>query len=167
MRLEGARCVQCLSRRLAPGSQRCLQCLAHPPKYERLFALYDYQPPFDSVIQALKFRRLEFLAEALGTTAWDHCAEELASVEALSPVPLPWLRRVQRGFNQAEVLATALGRLLERPVIQPLVRRRSQRAIVAGNWRRTSAQRAQHAPSSRDRQSRSASGTQQTRSSSR
>lgn len=44
---------------------------------------------------------------------------------AIAPVPLHPLRRRERGYDQAELLAEALARCLDRPVIAPLERARS------------------------------------------
>ncbi len=145
-RLSGARCVQCLSTRLGSGSHHCLRCIVDPPSYQRLFALYDYRPPFDGVIQALKFRRLAYLAETLGRLAWDKYAEELCRVDILVPIPLPWLRRLKRGFNQAEAMASTVGKLLQRPIVQPLTRRglQEQSSLDSGIDRRRNARKTMH-----------------------
>ena len=61
--------------------------------------------------------------------------ELLAGADAVVPVPLhPW-RHFQRGFNQADELAQALGR----PVWRPLVRRTLgvPQARLSGHQRRT------------------------------
>lgn len=58
-----------------------------------------------------------WLAEAIGGTAWGE------KVELLVPVPMHWLRRVQRPCNHARVLAEAAGRLLGVPVRNAAVRR--------------------------------------------
>lgn len=56
------------------------------------------------------------LAAAVRSQEWGD------SLDALVPVPMHWLRRVQRPCNHAHVLAEALGRRLDLPVIQPLRR---------------------------------------------
>jgi ComF family protein len=43
--------------------------------------------------------------------------------DGLVPVPLHWARRWQRGFNQAEVLARAVGRRHRLPVLRGALRR--------------------------------------------
>jgi ComF family protein len=39
------------------------------------------------------------------------------------PVPLHWTRRLERGFNQADLLARGIARALDRPVEGSLLRR--------------------------------------------
>ena len=51
----------------SPSDYRCGACRQDPPAFDRLLALWSYQPPLDSVIQGLKFRRLDYLGRHL---AW-------------------------------------------------------------------------------------------------
>jgi predicted amidophosphoribosyltransferase len=75
-------------------------------------------------VQALKFARLEFLAEHLAELALDSEALGAAGPwDLATPVPLaPW-RRLVRGFNQAERLAAALATRLALPCCEALARR--------------------------------------------
>ena len=128
-----ASCATC-ARPLAPlpsGSslQRCGRCLADPPEFDRLTALWRYAAPLKEVVQAFKFGRLDFLG--------NHLARELARAFAerqrvetgwqppdlVVPVPLPWPRRLARGFNQTELLAWPLAREWDRPCPRALTRR--------------------------------------------
>lgn len=46
---------------------------------------------------------------------------QLENIEALVAIPTHPFRRRTRGYNQAELLAQALGKLLERPIIKEAV----------------------------------------------
>lgn len=49
-------------------------------------------------------------------------------IDLLVPVPLHWLRRLQRGYNQSELLCRGIGEILQRPVnTRALVRHRYTR----------------------------------------
>ena len=80
------------------------------------------------------------VAEAMQTFKYSHsiwmaddlaffllaCVEvhyEVGDFDGLVPVPLHATRRRARGFNQAEVLAQRLGRLLDKPVLRGVLRR--------------------------------------------
>lgn len=54
--------------------------------------------------------------------------QQLYLPQALIPVPLSYRRWLQRGYNQADLLARQLGNLLGLPVIQPVIRARHTRA---------------------------------------
>lgn len=75
----------------------------------------------------LKFEHKTALADPLG----ELLAEELLGVmdlwqpDALVPVPIHWTREWERGYNQAELLAQAVGRRCGLPVWPALVRTRS------------------------------------------
>jgi ComF family protein len=100
---------------------RCLDCRRDPPPHARLTAVWRYRPPLDRVVRALKFGRLDFLAAEL-------VAEALAgrsgpdAPDVLVPVPLALPRRLARGFNQAERIASALAARLDAPCRALLVR---------------------------------------------
>lgn len=77
------------------------------------------------MIYHLKYRRRPLLATPLAA----HLAQvmeacELAQWDALVPVPTTAWRRWRRGYNQAQVLAEAVGRLTGQPVLSHAVKRR-------------------------------------------
>ena len=111
---------------LASGAtaERCLACLERRPPYERLLSGWLYLPPCDRIVLALKFRGLEYLGEEMARLLAPRFHSELGHCRLVVPVPLHWARRLQRGYNQAERLATPLARLLGLPVATPLRRRR-------------------------------------------
>lgn len=79
------------------------------------------------MIQALKFRRLDYLGRQLGRELGERHAEALTTVDVVAPVPLAWLRRLGRGFDQAEVIASAVAQVSGLPLRSLLVRRRGTR----------------------------------------
>lgn len=118
-----------------PAGWRCGRCRRRPPAFDRLLAVWDYRPPVDAVILGLKFRRLEYLGQSLGTLLADRLRAEaardtelaaaLTESAAVVPVPLHWRRRLRRGYNQAEAIAGPLAAALELPLRRCLRRRRA------------------------------------------
>lgn len=108
-----------------PDGWRCAACREHPPAFDRLLALWSYEEPLDAVIQALKFRRLDYLGRHLGEAIAARWGEELAGAGLVVPVPLHWRRRLSRGYNQAERIARALARRADLPLVSALRRRRA------------------------------------------
>jgi ComF family protein len=54
---------------------------------------------------------VQFWAEKLQTIDW------IKDVDVIVPLPLHWRRKMQRGYNQSEVLARQLSKLLHKPVV--------------------------------------------------
>jgi predicted amidophosphoribosyltransferase len=74
------------------------------------------------VLRAFKFGRIEALGASFAAAAWDRHAAALTAADCLVAIPLPWTRRLARGFNQAEAIARPLARRLDRPLQAALVR---------------------------------------------
>ena len=93
-----------------------------------LLSRWTYAPPFDAVIQALKFGRLEFLGRDLAHSLRQLLVEEQEQeIDVVVPIPLHWLRRTARGYNQAEAIARPLAQDLGRPLVRSLRRPRPTR----------------------------------------
>jgi ComF family protein len=81
------------------------------------------------VLQALKFRRHDFLATPLAKLLAELMADRGdVAFDAIVPVPMHRKKLRRRGFNQAELLARALGRTLRIPVEPRLLTRTGERA---------------------------------------
>ena len=125
--LRGFRCAGC-GRPLAAAAPSpgylCGECRSRPPAFDRLLALWSYEPPLQQVMRALKFGRLDFLGGHLASELWHRLGGELRSLEVVVPVPLHWRRQAARGYNQAERIARPLARHLDRPLVSALRRAR-------------------------------------------
>jgi len=118
-------CARC-ARPLPPGRAApplCGGCRVAPPAWQRLIAVWRYQPPLDAVVRGFKYGRLEFLGAELAAAALDRVAERLPPVDAALPVPLAWSRRLARGFNQAERFGRPLAAATGIPFFAGLTRR--------------------------------------------
>jgi len=117
-----AACTRCANPLAEPGvcgkcQQRLRECPDRQP--DEIVVPFRYQNPVSAHIHRLKYRSdlsaLPGLAKMLVNSVLIHC-ETLP--EVLVPVPLHPHRLRRRGFNQAGLLATAVGRLLDIPVDQ-------------------------------------------------
>jgi ComF family protein len=105
---------------------RCGACLRQPPAYDRARAVFRYDAESRNLILAFKQADRTESAPVLAGWMARAGAELLESAELIVPVPLHWRRLVSRRFNQAALLAQALGRLGNRPVEpQALMRRKA------------------------------------------
>jgi ComF family protein len=103
---------QALAGRGRPLCDRCrgrLRFLAPAPPSAPVWAAVEYEGPARALVGALKFRGALGLADPMAALI-AACAPVERLRGELVPVPLHPARRRQRGFNQAERLAHALGR---------------------------------------------------------
>lgn len=116
-------CAACHSplnpRRTGPVCEICWSSIRPAPQTDNTRAAGIYEGSLRQIIHALKYRGHASLARPLGSLMRTAAAEWLDDAVVV-PVPLhPW-RSLRRGFNQADLLACALGR----PVRRVLRRRR-------------------------------------------
>ncbi len=110
------------------ASRRCHAGSLHF-RWARSAFLFD--GPCREAIHALKYKRRAPLAEALVERMASHLHLPDHSFEMLVPVPLHSERQAERGFNQAAMLAVALGTRLRLPVTsEALLRIRPTRSQV-------------------------------------
>ncbi len=88
----------------------------------RIWAPVGYSGPARELVRALKFRGASRVAEAMAAQIVAGAPAGLVSGTTVVPVPLHPKRLRSRGFNQAAVLAAALGRRAGLPVVDRLVR---------------------------------------------
>ncbi|WP_245720701.1 ComF family protein [Microbulbifer yueqingensis] len=110
----GSACPRCALP--LPTAAACPGCLRRPPAIGAARCAWHYAYPVAQLIRRFKHDGDLAAGHSLGLLA----ARQLRPVEPLPdllvPVPLHWRRRWQRGFNQAELVAEALGRAWQLPV---------------------------------------------------
>lgn len=113
----------------AGADARCGACLQKPPAYDRARAVFRYDDESRDLVIGLKHADRTDAVPALSGWMLRAGAALLEATELIVPVPLHWTRLAARRFNQAALLAQAIGRTAERPVLtQALVRRRATRS---------------------------------------
>lgn len=111
---------------------KCGACEIDPHRVERIRAACAYQGVARDLTLAMKHGGDRNLAR-IGAV-WMRAAGEdlLAEADFLAPTPLHWSRLAARGYNQAQWLATALGRLSGKPVRADLLIRRRRTPSQGG-----------------------------------
>src|SRR5438105_10160162 len=105
-RITSGKCRSCALP--IPDSDVCISCSADPLPVDWCEAWGEYSGGLERVLQAFKFERHDFLAVPLGSLMSDVLRD--TSFDAVVPVPMHWRRERKRGYNQAELLATALAK---------------------------------------------------------
>jgi ComF family protein len=96
-----------------------------------------FDEPLVTLVHQLKFGRAWEVADVLAPFVYQamvRVAEETGvTVDRVVPVPLHWTRRAKRGFNQAEELARAVGKLAGWEMADVLWRKRrtAEQAMTA------------------------------------
>jgi ComF family protein len=107
----------------------CGACLQKRPAYDRARAVFRYDDESRDLVIGLKHADRTETVPALAGWMCRAGAGLLESTELIVPVPLHWTRLATRRFNQAALLAQAIGRTAGLPVLpQALLRRRATRS---------------------------------------
>jgi competence protein ComFC len=105
----------------------CGNCILETPAYSGARSFGHYTAELSSLIQEFKFRGRRnldgLLAPLLAGTFFENWDRQ--DFDLIVPVPLHPKRKRQRGYNQSELLARSLARLIAIPCQQLLVRIRS------------------------------------------
>lgn len=127
---ERALCLECESRiprtnyHLHPENELVQRLVCHAPIL-RAAAMFHYvrQSPYTTLIKRAKYNDHPEIDALLAS----HYARELlnagffADIDLLMPVPMHWRKQMRRGYNQAEVIARAMAKVVDIPVADNLV----------------------------------------------
>jgi ComF family protein len=103
----------------------CPECRPHAFAFDGAFRMGPYDGLLREVILRMKQWTGEDLAEVIAGLWAKRMAERLTPLQpqVVIPVPLHWTRRWRRGFNQSEILARCLAKLLAIPCWTRALRR--------------------------------------------
>ncbi len=110
----------------------CGACARERPPFARARAVLRYDDNSRHLVLAFKYADRTHGAPAYGLWLARAGAELLAEAELVAPVPLHWLRLAARRYNQAALLAQAVGRAGGVAVVPDLLLRRRRTPSQAG-----------------------------------
>lgn len=122
--IEEPRCKCCSKPVESQEQEFCMDCAKRERTwFERGFALWHYSTVMQQSIAQFKYHHrkeyVRFYADSFVRAYGDMILA--LDLDGLVPVPVHWTRYIQRGYNQAEVLARAIGRELDIPVYADLL----------------------------------------------
>lgn len=111
----------------------CFDCAREIPAFDAARSPFGFEGALREAIHRLKYGGETALARPLAQMLcdwWIESGERSAriapflpdDIEAIVPVPLHWGRKWRRGYNQSEILAREVGKILGLPVV-PALRR--------------------------------------------
>lgn len=110
-------------------SDFCGHCLHHPPAFSCTHIPFSYEYPLNQLIHKFKYRRHLTSGKLLGQMLADYLkhhaenGEHWCKPELIVPAPMHWLKRWQRGFNQAEILGHYVANELQIPLATHIIKR--------------------------------------------
>ncbi len=133
--IRDPRCLKCGKELWEEEQEYCGDCSARTHLFSQGRALYDYGTVAGALYR-FKYKGKREYGESFGEEAAFYLEDYIRRIhpDALVPVPMYPAKKRVRGYNQAEVLAKAIGRHLDIPVDADLVRRvRNTKALKALN----------------------------------
>ncbi|WP_428809686.1 ComF family protein [Vibrio lamellibrachiae] len=113
------RCLRCGLTTITTTPQ-CGQCLSNPPLWSSLYCVGDYTAPLSGYIHRFKYQQQFWHAKPLSALLSLHIDSK---PELITCVPLHWQRYLLRGFNQSELLAKQLAKIMSIPTSTDLFSR--------------------------------------------
>lgn len=125
--IQEPKCKYCGKKLMVEEQESCFDCSKREHTwFEQGVALWDYTDTMRTSIAKFKYhaRReyADFYAQEFVREYADYM--ERLELDAIIPVPVHWTRYIQRGYNQAEVLADRIGCKIGVPVYSDLLLRK-------------------------------------------
>ena len=123
--IKGVRCYRCSRPLLEERQEFCYDCSRKKHVYQQGIAVFGYQSPVAQSLYQLKYHARKEYGIFYGHYAAVYAKKQIQAwkIEVLIPVPLHPSRLAKRGYNQAEVIARAMGEKLNLPVVTDAVKR--------------------------------------------
>lgn len=115
-------CMKCGKGLSSSEKEFCRDCKKRPHAFERGRSLYRYESTAGALFR-FKYKERQEYADFWSEELYAHLGNDIASMQAqaIVPVPLHKSRYKTRGYNQAGVLAQALGKRCDIEVMEHLV----------------------------------------------
>lgn len=94
----------------------CLGCISNPPYYDMARALFKFGAVSKKVIHAFKYYDKTILAKHFADMLCNRYSKEIYDADVIIPVPMHKFKRLMRMYNQAAVLASAVGINIKKPI---------------------------------------------------
>ncbi len=119
---DGLYCVRC-GRFLPSGGAHCRSCRSEKFHFEFIRSAVLYEGVARDLIHKFKYRGAEYLKHLFGKILAEEAKkhEEIANCDFLLPVPLHRLKKILRGYNQSELIASVLAKNLGKSFLKDVL----------------------------------------------
>lgn len=114
------------------GQFTCLPCATSPPAYRKARAAVLFEKVGADLVHKLKYADRTALAPPLARWMLRAAPDVVMQADVIVPVPLHRLKLLHRRFNQAALLAQALGKSAAKPVLAQALLRTKRTAPQVG-----------------------------------
>lgn len=127
-KISEPRCMKCGKALLVKEQEYCLNCSKKDYYFERGVSLWNYDDTMKKSIANFKYHHrkeyAQFYAEEFVKEFGDYVKQ--LSPDGLVPVPIHWTKYIDRGYNQAQVIAEEIGKRLNIPVLEGVLVRKKR-----------------------------------------
>lgn len=124
--ITGPVCYSCGKPLKKSETEYCDDCRKYPKNFNGSLGLCIYKDPVRKSLSAIKYKNKRIFAEYYLEEIRKRKLKQLKKLhaDAIVPVPLYAKKRRKRGFNQAEIFAEGIGKMLGCPVEKNMVERK-------------------------------------------
>ncbi|MDR3253704.1 MAG: ComF family protein [Endomicrobium sp.] len=125
--INGLVCQKC-GAQLPDGGEYCYICRKYPKEYsfDKMRSVYLYKDSLRNLILKFKYSNRIFLAKNFGQVMYEtmQIYNFYSNADFIIPVPLNIIRKIKRGYNQAELLANEISSASNIPVLNNVLLRK-------------------------------------------
>lgn len=117
------RCLYCFEGREELKNKICPECRRMGAVLNGCTAVFDYFGPAATLVKKMKYGGQPYLAKGAASFMVAQFVKlNRQFPDWIIPVPIPFMRKMERGYNQSLLLAKAFGAMINRPVYSCLKR---------------------------------------------
>ncbi|KKO17921.1 MAG: hypothetical protein B6D35_03430 [Candidatus Brocadia sp. UTAMX2] len=120
--VRAAHCIRCGAalgpHGISTAPEGCMQCEGRRLPFTTAISVTYYEGVIKTLIHKFKYSGQKFLFHTLNDIMLSQNAvkEIIPNIDVIVPVPLHWMKKMRRGFNQSELLAQGIQRYFSKPV---------------------------------------------------
>lgn len=99
----------------------CIRCINNNSYYDKIRSVIIFNNDSRKLIHDFKYKDKTSVASIFSKLIYNRYNKEIIDIDIIVPVPMHKIRRILRNYNQAQVLASALEKLIHKPLLNNLL----------------------------------------------